>query len=159
VVQGEKYKKPDGWSSNDNNTDVEPSVTETSVANNKENESNQDNDEEVAFIEVKNKKNKKNNNKNKNKQQQKLDIDHESNAERMERTSILLQDTTDQESDELGYKGQEEHDARNKNNNKTGARMVTNNIMAKKRMPNKARNDENDKYERESKSLSGKEAL
>jgi hypothetical protein len=135
--------------------DGKPSATATRVANNKEEKTNQDRDDEVDFIKVKSKKKKK----KKNNQQQKIDTEHKNNVERMKRVSLLLQETMDKKSDELGYKGQVDHyDARNKTNKKEERTK----IKAKKRMTtnNKARNnDASNKHERESESGLEEEAL
>jgi hypothetical protein len=81
VVQGEKYEKPDGWSSDDNKIEVFTAPRETNM-NNKDGKRNKD------FVKVPIR-----NNRTKQTKKQKKIYDTKHNAERMERANELLQMT------------------------------------------------------------------
>jgi hypothetical protein len=87
VVQGEKYEKPDGWSSDDDVMEVQPKVTEPKATNENTAEDKQGKADAAFFIKVTNR-----NNKKKQTKKQKI-IAATTNADRMERANRLLQST------------------------------------------------------------------
>jgi hypothetical protein len=111
VVQGEKYKKPNDWSSDDNKIEVPPKVT-APRATNENKEKDKQNKDDKTFFKVPN----RNNRKRSAKKQKKIDAT-KSNAERMERANKLLQ-TMGYKRDHEDGKAGTDHNAKKSRYNK-----------------------------------------